>query len=130
MKIIYYAHAYCTYGTLCEATEIKVIRAELKRHRLVNPSQYNDHPEKRRDSMGFCLALIEKCDVVAFSRLMGKITAGVGKEVNHALKRQKTVYEVTRNGLVRRYRPVKYLARTPTIKLYGRWQRVRGGNPW
>jgi hypothetical protein len=60
---------------------------------------------------------------VTFSRLMGKITAGVGKEVNHALKRGKIVYEITQAGLVRRRRPVKYLPRTATIRLYGTWRR-------
>jgi hypothetical protein len=67
--------------------------------------------------MGFCLRLIEECDIVTFSRPMGKITAGVGKEVNHALKRGKIVYEITQAGLVRRHRPVKYLPRTG--RLYG-----------
>jgi hypothetical protein len=73
--------------------------------------------------MGFCLRLIEECDIVVFSRLLGKITAGVGKEVNHALKKGKAVYEVTQVGLVRRHRAVKYLPRVATIRLYGTWRR-------
>jgi hypothetical protein len=43
--------------------------------------------------------------------------------VNHALKRGKIVYEITQAGLVRRHRPVKYLPRTATIRLYGTWRR-------
>lgn len=48
--------------------------------------------------MGLCLRLVEECDIVVFSRLLGKITAGVGKEVNHAMKNGKAVYEITQVG--------------------------------
>ena len=72
--------------------------------------------------MGFCLKLVEECDILIFSRLLGKITAGVGKEVNHALKKGKIVYEVTSTALVRRHRSVKYLSRNPTIRLYRKWR--------
>jgi hypothetical protein len=130
MKKIYYAHAYCTYGSRCEAAEIKVIRSGLKRHKLVNPSHYNNHPEKRRDSMGFCLRLVEECDILAFSRILKQITCGVGKEVNHALKKGLVVYEITRDGLVRRRRKVKYIPYEATIGLYGIWRVTRRGQPW
>jgi len=73
--------------------------------------------------MNFCLRLVEKCDIVVFSRLSGKITAGLGKEVNHALKKGKAVYKLTQRGLVRRYQTVKYLPRLATIRLYCIWRR-------
>lgn len=130
MKSVYYAHAFCVYGTLCEQAEIRVIRNRFKKHRIVNPAHYSDHPEKRRDTMGFCLRLVEGCEIVVFSRILGKVTAGVGKEVNHALKIGKRVYEVTRNGLIRRYRALEYLSRARSRSLYRTWWDVRGGNAW
>ena len=36
------------------------------------------HPEKLRDIVGFCLKLVEGCEIVVFRRFFGKITAGVG----------------------------------------------------
>lgn len=71
-----------------ESQELAAIRRRFKGG-VVNPAKYDDHPEKQRDTLGFCLRLIEGCDVVVFSRLLGKITAGVGREINHALKLKK-----------------------------------------
>lgn len=122
MKTVYYAHAYCTYGYPCETTEIRTIRRHLKRHKLINPSLH-DNPRKQIEGMAYCLRLVEQCDVLAFSRIMKKVTCGVGKEVNHALKKGKTVYEITRNGLIRRRRKIGYLAYDATIRLYGVWRR-------
>jgi hypothetical protein len=61
--------------------------------------------------VGFCLKLIDKCDVVVFSRLLGKITAGVGKEVNHALKTGKLVFELSSKKIKPQTRRVKYISR-------------------
>lgn len=80
MKTIYYAHALCVYGTLCEKAEIEAIRSRFKKCRLVNPSRYDRHPEKIRDNVKFCLRLVEKCDIVVFSCVLGKITAGSAKK--------------------------------------------------
>lgn len=71
---------------------------------------------------------VAKCDIVVYSSLLGKITAGVGKEVNHALKLGKAVYEIQSAGLVQRQRRVKHLTRLRSIQLYRKWWRVRGGN--
>ena len=35
-------------------------------------ARYDGHPDKQTDTVGFCLKLIDKCDVVVFSRLLGK----------------------------------------------------------
>jgi anaerobic glycerol-3-phosphate dehydrogenase len=80
MEALYYAHAMCTYGTIAEEFELKQIRTGFRRVRIVNPASFDGHPEKRKDTVGFCLRLVEKCDAVVFSRLMGKVTAGVGKK--------------------------------------------------
>jgi hypothetical protein len=128
--VVYYAHAMCVYGTPCERAEIALIRECLPKTRLVNPARYSGHPEKLADTMGFCLNLINGCDIVVFAKILGRVTAGVGKEVNYALQRGKMVYELTKEGLVRRHRRIKYVTRQRSIKLYDRWWTVRGGNPW
>jgi hypothetical protein len=112
----------CIYGHLVESQELAAIRRRFKGS-VVNPANYDDDPEKRRDTIGFCLRLIERCDVIVFSKLLGKITAGVGKEINHALKLKKPVYELCGGKVSRRSRPVRYLSRTRTITLYGKWRK-------
>jgi len=76
--------------------------------------------------MSFCLKLVDGVDIVVFSRLLGKITAGVGKEVNHALKRRKPVFEIVGRKLVRRTRVVRHITRGATIVLYERWRYHQG----
>lgn len=123
MDALYYAHAMCTYGTISEEFELKRIRSRFRRVRIVNPSKYDGHPEKLKDTVGFCLRLVERCDAVVFSRLMGKITAGVGKEVNYALRLGRPVFELVEGQLKRRKNRVKYVSRAATVRLYQRWRR-------
>jgi hypothetical protein len=121
-KAVYYAHAMCIYGELDERRELIHIRRQLPRTKIVNPASYSGHPLKLADTMGFCLKLVEKSDIVVFSRLLGKITAGVGKEVNHALKIGKPVFELTQGKLVARVRKVTYVSRSATINLYNKYR--------
>jgi hypothetical protein len=130
MKTVYYAHALCVYGSNSEAAELKAIRSRFKKHKIVNPANYENHPEKQKETVNFCLRLIEKCDIVVFSCLLEKITAGVGKEINHALKLGLAVYELKPTGFSRRHRPVKYLSRARTIHLYGKWRQLQWRNSW
>jgi hypothetical protein len=123
MQALYYAHAMCIYGTFAERFELKRIRSGFRRVRIVNPAKYDGHPEKLEDTIGFCLRLVEKCDAVVFSRLLGKVTAGVGKEVNHALRLGRPVFELVGGQLKRRKNRVKYVSRAATIRLYERWRR-------
>jgi hypothetical protein len=59
--------------------------------------------------------------VVVFRRFFGKVTAGVGKEVNHALRLGKRVYEV-RNGCFKVVKSrLSYLSRANTNRLYNRF---------
>jgi hypothetical protein len=124
MKNVYYAHAMCLYGSRKELQELRTIRGKLRKHRIVNPAAYGNHPEKRRDTIGFCLRLVEGSDVVVFSRLLHRVTAGVGKEVNHALRIGKPVFELMPGKLVPRARPVKYISRAATINLYRKWRAI------
>ena len=120
---VYYAHAMCMYRWPVEAQHIQTIRRRFKGRRIVNPARYDQHPEKMRDGVAFCLRLIDQCDIVVFCRLLNRITAGVGKEVNHALRSGKPVFELNGTGLVRRSRTVRYIGRRATVRLYEKWRR-------
>jgi len=117
-KTLYYAHAMCLYGHYHEDAELELIRAGFPGHRIVNPAGYDDHPAKRRDTLGFCFRLIDKADVVVFSRLLGKVTAGVGAEVRYALEAGKPVFEIRDGRLVAVKRPVRFIGRDATVALY------------
>ena len=122
MKNVYYAHAMCMYGEPEEYQDLATIRRRLRGGRIVNPADYSGHPEKLRDGVKFCLRIVEKCQVVVFSRLLDKVTAGVGKEVNHALKIGVPVFELVSGKLVSHTRPVKYISRAATRRLYRTWR--------
>ena len=119
---LYYAHAMCMYGWAAERRELLFIRRKFRGRRIVNPAAYRDHPEKRRDQIGFCLRLVARSHCVVFSRILGKVTAGVGKEVNHALRLGKPVYEVAAARVVRRQRPVRYISPRASRALYEKWR--------
>ena len=56
----YYAHYICIYRHLVESQEVAAIRERFKGS-VVNPAKYDYDPEKRRDTIGFCLRLIVRC---------------------------------------------------------------------
>jgi len=91
---IYYAHPMCMYGGDDESRHLARIRQEFRHCEIVNPADYRDDPSKRRDTVGFCLTLVKGCDAVVFCRLRGKITAGVGMEVNYARRIGKPFFEM------------------------------------
>jgi len=66
----------------------------------------------------FYKAQVEKCDVVVFSKLAGKITAGVGVEVNHGLSKDKAVYEIGDGELTPVFKPVEFLTMEETQSLF------------
>jgi len=117
---VYYAHAMHIYRTAAEERELGKINSRFPRTRIVNPAKYENHPEKRRDKIGFCLRLVARCDTVVFSRFRGKVTAGVGKEVNHALRIGLPVFELSGSRFIRLRSPVRYLSVYDTLRLYGR----------
>lgn len=129
MPRVYYAHAICIYGRPDERKELSCIRKKIRRAKVINPARYAGHPEKQLDTVGFCLKLVDNCDVVVFSRLLGQITAGVGKEVNHALKTGKAVFELNGSEMKPVSRRVKYVSRAATRRLY-REYRFSAWRPW
>ena len=109
---IYYAHPMSMYGT----REEKLKKAQIKRafpgSHIVDPSLFPDH------EMAYYLRRVERCNMVVFSRLEGKIGAGIGKEINHALKSGMPVFELLNGGNVTVVtEPVKHLTVAETIKL-------------
>jgi len=117
MKVlrVYYAHAICLYSTEREKKELELIREKFKDAEIINPVNYQNH------SMDFYLRLVDKCHIVVFSCLLGKVTAGVGKEVNYALKKGKDVYMLNGVSLIPIKSPVKYISRQSTRELYREW---------
>ena len=126
---VYYAHALCMYGWPAERVELRHIKREFRGSEIVNPGEYQDDPAKLLDTMGFCLRLIDDVDAVVFSRIVGKVSSGVGKEVNYALRRGKPVYELRKGKVVRCRRPVKYVRRKGIGRLYDRWRLTQYRNP-
>ena len=104
----------CIYESSAEEVEIYRIVQHFPKAEILNPGSYDKHPEKRRDTLAFCYGLIDKSDLIIFTRLLGKITSGVGAEVNYALKLGKPVYELKGKGLRSTKRPVQYLSRPET----------------
>ena len=130
-KRVYYAHAMVLYGTDVEKVEAQVIKGQLQGYELVDPGDYEGNSEKSRQGMEYCFKLIDGCHALAFSRLLGKITAGVGLEVNYALSKYKPVYSIEGDKLTRVTREVNYLTREATLRHYEFWRRVTGRDePW
>lgn len=115
---IYYSHAMPLYGTKAELEEKQQIVKHLPEATLIDPGSYQDNPEKRKGGMEYCLRLVEKCDALVFTRFLGKITAGVGLEINHALSKKMLVHELKKGKLQKIQKPVKHLSRDETVTLY------------
>ncbi len=116
---VYYSHAIPLYGTIIEKNEKEQILKNIPHAEIIDPGSYQDNPEKRRGGMEYCLKLVEKCETVVFSRFRDKITAGVGKEVNHAISRKISVYEIKKGKLVNVTKSVEHLSVLETIELPG-----------
>lgn len=119
---VYYSHAMPLYGTKEEKVERNHILKNMPEVEIVDPGSFQDNPEKRLGGMEYCLRIVEKCHGVVFTRFLGKITAGVGKEVNHAIKKKIPVHELKDGKLKKVTKPVKYLSREETVRLYRIWR--------
>lgn len=119
---IYYAHAKCIYGTKHEEKERNKINKMFLSAKIIDPSSYENIDEKRERGMDFCLELVEKSDLLIFTRLLGKITSGVGKEINHALSKRIPVFELQENKFLKILKPVKYVTIEKTFSLYTEWE--------
>jgi len=116
---VYYAHPIPLYGTKQESNERKHIIKNFPEAEIVDPGTFQDNPKKQREGMEFCLRLVRKCHALVFSKFKGKITSGVGKEVNYAIERKIDVFEINGPKLHRIEKPVEYLSIMETIGLPG-----------
>jgi len=112
---IYYAHPICFYESEIEKKQLTIIRSKFKDAEIINPANYPS------SSMDFYFSLVEKSEKIIFSCLLGKITSGVGKEVNYALNKGKEVYMLNEKELVPIKVPVNYISRQSTVELYHEW---------
>jgi hypothetical protein len=118
---IYYAHPICFYGTEQEANVLNLIKKTFEESEIINPADYNKYADYE-DVMEYYLELVRSCDIVVFSKLLGKVTAGVGKEVNFALDIGKKVFRITEEQIIPIHTSVEYLSRSETIELYSKWR--------
>jgi hypothetical protein len=112
----------CLYRTEAESAEVAAITRCLPYHEIVDPSTLQSHVDKSDDGMWYFFKVIDHCDALVFSRLLGEITAGVGLEVNYALTRLIPVFELDDGKTSRITRPVEFLSRDETLKQYALWR--------
>ena len=117
--LIYYAHAMCLYGPEVERAEVAAITRRLPSCCVVDPGTIQQDAGKGDDDgMRYLLRVIDCCDTLVFSRLLGKVTAGVGLEVNHALARRIPVYELGDGTVSQVAARVEFLSREETLAQY------------
>lgn len=119
---IYYSHAMTIYGTEIETNEKLLILKNMPNAKIVDPGSFQTNIQKQKEGMSYCLRLVEKCHGLVFTRFLNKITAGVGLEVNHALKNNMPVHELRKDKLRKISKPVTYLSRDDTNRLYRMWR--------
>jgi len=112
----------CIYGTEAESSEIAAITRYLPYYQIIDPSALQSEVDKSNDGMRYFFRVIDYCHALVFSRLLGKITSGVGLEVSHAITRHVTVYELDNGKIYRIITPVEFLSREETLKQYALWR--------
>ncbi len=117
----------CLYGTEAERAQLTVLARRLPYYVIVDPGGLQSHADKSNDGMRYFFNVIDYCDALVFSRLLGKITAGVGLEVNHALARCIPVYELGNGKILKVDEPVTFLSREETLNQYSLWRTLDGG---
>jgi len=120
---IYFAHPICVYGSPQEEVQLQRIRSRFPRAKILNPAEHAADVLDPGTVMNHYLGLLKGCDLVVFTLLYGRITSGVGKEVNFAIDRGIEVYELRGRRFLRRKRRVTFASRAATVRLYERWSR-------
>jgi len=110
------------YDTEIEEREKFLILDNLPSATIIDPGSFQDNFQKQKYGMDYCYRLLEKCNALVFTKFLNKITAGVGLEINHALKMNIPVQELRGKTLKSVKKPVVFLSRTETIILYRTWR--------
>jgi hypothetical protein len=113
----------CLYGTAPEKAEMLAIATHLSDCEIVNPGTLQKGTDMDR-GMEYWFRVIDGCDALVFSRLLNRITAGVGVEVNHAITRPIPVHELCKDKMVSVAKPVQFLTREETLKHFEFWRAV------
>jgi hypothetical protein len=113
----------CLYGTALEKAEILAIAAHLPDCEIVNPGTLQKGAGKNEE-MQYWFRLVDGCDALVFSRLLNRVTAGVGLEVTHALARPIPVHELCHDKMIGVTKPVQFLTREETLKHFEFWRAV------
>lgn len=100
---IYYSHPMQMYRNDIEKIHIEIIKNKFPNCQIMNPSNYTSH------DMNYYLKKVEKSDILVYIKFKNKITAGVGKELNHAIECKIPVYEIKNKKLQHRIKKVIYL---------------------
>jgi len=107
------------YGTNQESNERRQIIKKFPKAEIIDPGSFQDNPEKQREGMEYCLKLVRSCQDVVFSKFQGKITAGVGLEVNYAIEKKINVFELNGDKFHSIDKPIEYLSIIETMNLPG-----------
>ncbi len=113
----------CIYDSPTEDREKAMIQKVFPTHEIVDPGTYDDNAEKDVRGMEYCFELVEKCDQLIFSRCLGKVTCGVGVEIERALKSGKPVFELVGDTVKPTQEVPRYLSREETLALYAEWRK-------
>lgn len=93
MKRVYYAHPISMYGTALESMDICML--ELLGFEVVNPNMSELDSAYQLEGMAAFTRVIQTCDVLAFRSFRdGKISAGVGVEIQVAYDNYIQVFEI------------------------------------
>lgn len=92
---IYFAHSIKEYNTAIERGCISIIKQHFPGCEIINPKDlyFDDFSEYLR--------VVEQCDILVYKRWNGYITAGVAKEIEHALSCDIPVYEIKGPKLIK-----------------------------
>ncbi len=113
----------CIYGSTFEKAELLSIAAHLPEWEIVNPGTLQNKQSKST-GMAYWFSLIDCFDALVFSRLLNRITSGVGLEVNHALARPIPVHELRQGKMVSVADPVLFMTREETLRQFEFWRTV------
>lgn len=102
-KEIYYAHHLWKYDTKIEEFELNIIGKNLPDYELFNPSTqfiFSEHMTEE-EIMNECLKKVGECHALVFSSISGVVGKGVWSEVGLALEKNKDVYYLIGDELIK-----------------------------
>jgi hypothetical protein len=116
---VYYSHPVPSYGTKQEKDNVGSTGGKFARVQIINEADTKPQDSSNfADEMEFFFKQIDECDAVGYRRYGNVITSGIGKEINCAFCKGKTVFEITDKGFKKVTKRVDYVSRELTRELY------------